>query len=95
MPQKCIKFDASFATTLANYPIKMVEKRCILGTSNWVGDYFIATSGVGMVIRSEDPEKKSKVAEELNEIFLRDWNSNYTRSIQDYDNFGNVIHQKS
>ena len=62
-----------------------------LGTSNWVGDYFIATAGIGMVIKSAESSQNSKIAQDLNEIFLRDWNSNYTTSANDYDNYGNFI----
>uniref|UniRef100_A0A914REJ2 Uncharacterized protein n=1 Tax=Parascaris equorum TaxID=6256 RepID=A0A914REJ2_PAREQ len=43
----------------------------IIGTSNWVGDYFLTTAGVGVALIS--PE----LVNSLNAVFLRDWNSQY------------------
>ena len=41
-----------------------------IGTSNWSGDYFISTGGVGFVFTGE-------LREQLASIFERDWTSSY------------------
>lgn len=51
-----------------------------IGTSNWSGDYFTDTAGIGLVL--SDPlhdrnETQVTVRSELESIFLRDWNSQY------------------
>lgn len=51
----------------------VTENASYIGTSNWVGDYFISTTGVGFVQQSK------KAAAELQAIFDRDWNSPYAK----------------
>lgn len=41
-----------------------------IGTSNWSGDYFISTGGVGFVFTGE-------LRKQLASIFERDWTSSY------------------
>jgi len=41
-----------------------------IGTSNWSGDYFISTGGVGFVFSGD-------LRKQLEDIFRRDWNSDY------------------
>lgn len=50
----------------------------LTGTSNWVGDYFLTTAGVGISFISPN------IVQSLNEIFMRDWTSEYAKSIEDY-----------
>ncbi|CAH8572441.1 unnamed protein product [Dicrocoelium dendriticum] len=68
----------------------VTDQVAYIGTSNWSGDYFLFTGGIGFVIRDEtkdnstyehlqDPETKSQTIRiQLTEIFLRDWNSEYS-----------------
>ncbi|KHN88640.1 putative phospholipase D F09G2.8 [Toxocara canis] len=53
----------------------VTERIAYVGTSNWVGDYFITTAGVGMSLIAED------VVNSLNAVFLRDWYSQYAHSL--------------
>lgn len=57
----------------------------IEGTSNWSGDYFKFTGGAGLVVECEEKEIPSTGAKclrkDLEEVFLRDWNSVYSDEI--------------
>ncbi|VDK59158.1 unnamed protein product, partial [Gongylonema pulchrum] len=50
----------------------------VVGTSNWVGDYFTSTAGVGIAFVSP------LLVDSLNEVFMRDWASKYARTIQEF-----------
>ncbi|XP_063987276.1 5'-3' exonuclease PLD3-like isoform X3 [Diachasmimorpha longicaudata] len=52
-----------------------------IGTSNWSGDYFINTAGIGMVFEDADHNNSYSIRQQLEEIFLRDWNSPYAHSM--------------
>ena len=41
-----------------------------LGTSNWSGDYFITTAGIGLIVEENSAEQGSLV-HQLNEVFER------------------------
>uniref|UniRef100_A0A915E246 PLD phosphodiesterase domain-containing protein n=1 Tax=Ditylenchus dipsaci TaxID=166011 RepID=A0A915E246_9BILA len=56
----------------------VTDKVAYIGTSNWAGDYFITTAGVSMVIESVDSRE---IVEKFNQVFLRDWNSEYAKSL--------------
>ncbi|KAL1130822.1 hypothetical protein AAG570_012063 [Ranatra chinensis] len=43
-----------------------------VGTSNWSGDYFTNTAGLGVII-----EGNSDIRDQLEAVFLRDWNSEF------------------
>lgn len=45
----------------------------VAGTSNWAADYFTDTAGIGVVVEGGD----SELREQLEEVFLRDWNSEF------------------
>ncbi|KAG8280443.1 N-acylphosphatidylethanolamine-specific phospholipase D activity protein [Homalodisca vitripennis] len=47
-----------------------------LGTSNWSGDYFTVTGGVGVVV-----EGITELRQQLEEVFLRDWNSEFAYNL--------------
>lgn len=58
----------------------VTDNTAYIGTSNWSGDYFIDTAGVGFVMH--DPvfgknSSKESIRAQLEAVFLRDWNSNY------------------
>ena len=52
-----------------------------VGTSNWSGDYFTSTVGIGQVISNVANSTRAvneTIPAQLNEIFMRDWNSQYS-----------------
>lgn len=67
----------------------VTDNTAYIGTSNWSGDYFINTAGIGFIL--EDIENKIneteniKVAEslrkQLQEVFERDWYSVYAKNL--------------
>lgn len=62
--------------TRVNHSKYMVsEKLTYITTSNWTPDYFLNTGGVSATISSE------RCRQEVLEIFNRDWNSPYTKSL--------------
>lgn len=56
-----------------------------VGTSNWSGDYFQTTAGVGLVISQHAPPPilKSALQNQLREVFNRDWNSEFAVKLAD------------
>uniref|UniRef100_A0A915DRP0 PLD phosphodiesterase domain-containing protein n=1 Tax=Ditylenchus dipsaci TaxID=166011 RepID=A0A915DRP0_9BILA len=61
--------------TRVNHAKYMVtDKAAYIGTSNWSGDYFISTAGVGLIIEGVD---SPMLVNRFNELFMRDWNSTY------------------
>uniref|UniRef100_A0A914C1F1 PLD phosphodiesterase domain-containing protein n=1 Tax=Acrobeloides nanus TaxID=290746 RepID=A0A914C1F1_9BILA len=59
----------------------VTENTAYVGTSNWAGDYFIRTAGVGVIVKAVNDRV---VIEQLQNIFNRDWNSPYASSELDY-----------
>lgn len=53
----------------------VTDNTAYIGTSNWSGDYFIDTAGIGLVISSFDTN--GTIIQELQSVFERDWNSKY------------------
>lgn len=56
-------------------PIFIVSPAHFSGTSNWSGDYFTSTAGVGIVIQKE--QLSGTLVDQLNAVFARDWTSEY------------------
>lgn len=53
-----------------------------IGTSNWSADYFISTAGLGLIFKpSQTQQKKTNMRQQLEDTFLRDWNSKYSKNI--------------
>ena len=59
-----------------------VDLTVILGTSNWSADYFIDTGGIGLVVNQN--KTQADVRQQVEDIFLRDWHSNYSTNIWDF-----------
>ncbi|XP_011638332.1 phospholipase D3-like isoform X1 [Pogonomyrmex barbatus] len=57
-----------------------------IGTSNWSGDYFIDTAGIGTVFESVGNENNDNIRQQLENIFHRDWNSKYSVPLNMSDN---------
>lgn len=53
----------------------VTDTAAYIGTSNWEPNYFIETTGVGLVINQNSSDS---IRGELKAIFERDWNSNFT-----------------
>uniref|UniRef100_A0A0N5CBK3 PLD phosphodiesterase domain-containing protein n=1 Tax=Strongyloides papillosus TaxID=174720 RepID=A0A0N5CBK3_STREA len=61
----------------------VTDQHALIGTSNWVGDYFISTAGVSLVIGkdTEDTNGVKGIIDELNDVFDRDWDSKYAQPL--------------
>ncbi|KAI0210847.1 5'-3' exonuclease PLD3 [Lamellibrachia satsuma] len=60
----------------------VTDNTAYIGTSNWSGDYFINTGGIGLVINQPALENTDDtVQQQLVDIFLRDWNSSFAHPI--------------
>ncbi|XP_033844205.1 5'-3' exonuclease PLD4 [Periophthalmus magnuspinnatus] len=57
----------------------VTDKAAYIGTSNWSGDYFTTTGGVGLVISQHAPHLiwKKSLQSQLRAVFERDWNSHF------------------
>jgi phospholipase D3/4 len=58
----------------------VTDQVAYIGTSNWSGDYFINTAGVGFVSQDTVHDRNDNVTTlrgQLESIFERDWNSKY------------------
>nr|XP_033489267.1 phospholipase D3 isoform X1 [Epinephelus lanceolatus] len=68
-----------------NHAKYMVTDRVVyIGTSNWSENYFTQTAGVGLVVNqtgSEVPKGKETLQSQAEELFLRDWTSEYASSL--------------
>ncbi|VDM70751.1 unnamed protein product [Strongylus vulgaris] len=56
----------------------VTDKAAYVGTSNWAGDYFINTAGVGVAMTSHGD---GGIVHQLQAIFDRDWNSPYASEL--------------
>ena len=61
-------------------------KFVVLGTSNWSGDYFVNTAGIGFVVRSLNETSSPTIVSDLQEAFDRDWASEYATPISSIEN---------
>ncbi|XP_072313533.1 5'-3' exonuclease PLD4, partial [Eucyclogobius newberryi] len=72
--------------TRVNHNKYMVtDKVAYIGTSNWSGDYFTTTGGVGLVISQHAPHLiwKKSLQSQLSAIFERDWNSQFAVNLDE------------
>ncbi|KAI8726661.1 phospholipase D3 [Biomphalaria glabrata] len=56
----------------------VTDQDAYIGTSNWSGDYFTSTGGVGFILHETDD---GGLRSQLVNIFNRDWNSSYARDV--------------
>ncbi|XP_034738661.1 5'-3' exonuclease PLD3 isoform X3 [Etheostoma cragini] len=68
-----------------NHAKYMVTDRVLyIGTSNWSENYFTQTAGVGLVVNqtgSEVKEGQETLQQQAEELFLRDWTSQYASAL--------------
>uniref|UniRef100_A0A1I8AVX3 PLD phosphodiesterase domain-containing protein n=1 Tax=Steinernema glaseri TaxID=37863 RepID=A0A1I8AVX3_9BILA len=57
----------------------VTDSRAYIGTSNWAGDYFLNTAGVGLVIGEAGD---SRIVDSVDAVFERDWASPYARALE-------------
>ncbi|NXX85449.1 PLD3 Phospholipase, partial [Urocolius indicus] len=62
----------------------VTDKAAYVGTSNWSGDYFTQTAGSALVVNQMGSDTGAgTVREQLQAVFERDWNSQYSANIAD------------
>ncbi|KAM8915504.1 5'-3' exonuclease PLD4 isoform 1-T2 [Spinachia spinachia] len=64
----------------------VTDKVAYIGTSNWSGDYFLTTAGVGLVISQHAPHpvwKTKALQGQLRAVFDRDWYSQFSVALAD------------
>ncbi|XP_042594510.1 5'-3' exonuclease PLD3-like isoform X1 [Cyprinus carpio] len=70
-----------------NHAKYMVTDRVVyIGTSNWSENYFTQTAGVGLVVNqtgSAVGQDQNTVQSQMQEIFQRDWRSEYAQTLTD------------
>lgn len=57
----------------------VTERVAYIGTSNWSGEYFTYTAGVGLVLAEVDFENETQhtLRSDVVDVFARDWHSPY------------------
>ncbi|XP_037602245.1 5'-3' exonuclease PLD4 [Sebastes umbrosus] len=79
--------QSDFPYTRVNHNKYMVtDQVAYIGTSNWSGDYFLTTAGVGLVISQQAPHpiwKTKALQGQLRAVFERDWNSEFAVNLAD------------
>lgn len=66
--------------------IDQITLCCSSGTSNWSGDYFLTTAGVGLVISQHAPHpvwETEALQSQLKAVFDRDWHSKFAVHLAD------------
>lgn len=63
----------------------VTDKVAYIGTSNWSGDYFVTTAGVGLVVSQHAPHPvwKTALQSQLRAVFDRDWHSEFAVHLAD------------
>lgn len=59
----------------------VTDAAAYIGTSNWSGDYFINTAGIGTVFESIGDQTSENLRQQLEDIFHRDWYSEYSYTL--------------
>ncbi|XP_064599965.1 5'-3' exonuclease PLD3-like [Liolophura sinensis] len=70
----------------------VTERSAYIGTSNWSGDYFVSTGGIGLIVTQPKPEEEGvtnlPVRQQVEDIFRRDWDSRYSQPVEDLNPVG-------
>lgn len=67
----------------------VTDNAAYIGTSNWSGDYFVDTAGVGLVVTPYMSNRKRNplpIRDQLQSVFDRDWNSEYASDLSKISN---------
>lgn len=76
----------------------VTDNAAYIGTSNWSGDYFISTGGIGLVVNqtaSDSPNATQPIRQTIQAIFERDWNSEYAHPLSKYIHKENLAQEKT
>ncbi|XP_017877883.1 phospholipase D3-like [Ceratina calcarata] len=65
----------------------VTDTAAYIGTSNWSGDYFTNTAGIGTVIESVGEETAENLRQQLEDVFNRDWYSKYSYDLNGGSSF--------
>ncbi|XP_046567384.1 5'-3' exonuclease PLD3-like isoform X1 [Haliotis rubra] len=60
----------------------VTDQHAYIGTSNWYGDYFKYTAGIGFVLAPSNTSSNDYIRQQLEDVFLRDWNSQYSQPLE-------------
>uniref|UniRef100_A0AC34RDZ4 PLD phosphodiesterase domain-containing protein n=1 Tax=Panagrolaimus sp. JU765 TaxID=591449 RepID=A0AC34RDZ4_9BILA len=83
-------YNISVPYSRVNHNKYMVtDNTAFITTSNWSADYYTDTAGISFVIQGENSAEQSQIVNDVSGVFLRDWNSQYSKSIYDFDIHGN------
>ncbi|XP_048378320.1 5'-3' exonuclease PLD3 isoform X1 [Stegostoma tigrinum] len=86
--QSCIPYAR------VNHNKYMVTDRvAYIGTSNWSGDYFVNTAGVGLVVNQSSTMRHStgsSVRKQLQDVFSRDWNSPFSKAVNNGEDLSQI-----
>ncbi|XP_029373232.1 phospholipase D3 [Echeneis naucrates] len=65
----------------------VTDKIAYIGTSNWSGDYFVNTAGSALVVnQTSSKSEELTVQSQLQAVFERDWNSDYSTPLTQHSN---------
>ncbi|XP_068106908.1 5'-3' exonuclease PLD3 [Hyperolius riggenbachi] len=66
----------------------VTDRVAYIGTSNWSGDYFIRTAGAAIVVNQTcSANATNTMQQQLQDVFIRDWTSNYSYPISSMSGF--------
>ncbi|XP_036943374.1 5'-3' exonuclease PLD3-like [Acanthopagrus latus] len=69
----------------------VTDKIAYIGTSNWSGDYFVSTAGSALVVNQTASQSvEPTVQSQLQAVFERDWNSDYSTPLTQHSNLKNL-----
>ncbi|XP_048516236.1 5'-3' exonuclease PLD3-like isoform X2 [Athalia rosae] len=77
------EFDKIPYTRVNHNKYMVTDAAAYIGTSNWSGDYFLTTAGIGMVFEDVGHKNENGIRQQLEEIFLRDWESKYAHPLNE------------
>ncbi|KAM9777702.1 5'-3' exonuclease PLD4 [Neosynchiropus ocellatus] len=83
-----VNFSEVPYTRINHNKFMVTEKEAYVGTSNWSGDYYMVTAGVGLVISQHAPHqiwKTMAIQRQLTSVFLRDWYSEFAVDLGELD----------
>ncbi|XP_052768603.1 5'-3' exonuclease PLD3-like [Mya arenaria] len=63
----------------------VTDKTAYIGTSNWSGDYFITTAGIGLAVDGSSLGNHSDIRQQLEDVFQRDWYSEHAFSLDHFN----------
>ncbi|XP_013780752.1 phospholipase D3-like isoform X2 [Limulus polyphemus] len=68
----------------------VTDNSAYIGTSNWSGDYFINTGGIGFILNQSQTGTASSqpITEQLTAVFERDWFSEFAHSLSEFEEYG-------